>query len=245
MKQYLFAAFVALALLGSASAAGGNYDLMSARSDLSNQASLQRGAKLFVNYCLSCHSASFMRYNRMAEDLGLTEEQLISNLMFASDKSGSTMTVAMNEKDANKWFGVVPPDLSVIARSRGPDWLYSYFMTFYRDDARPFGVNNLVFPSVGMPHVMERLQGVQRLRELKEDEVRSRDPKRELVLESEGSRSPGKFSKDMRDLTNFLIYVGEPVKLERYGLGIKVILFLLVLTFLTRALYKEYWKDVH
>jgi ubiquinol-cytochrome c reductase cytochrome c1 subunit len=243
-------AVVTVALPCLAIAAGGGYKVEPANVNLEDRASLQRGAKLFVNYCLSCHSASFMRYGRMGEDLGLDKEQLANNLMLASDKVGSGMHIAMQPDDASKWFGVVPPDLSVIARSRGPDWLYTYLMSFYKDDSRPFGVNNLMFPSVGMPHVMERLQGLRRLRDIGVDadgepKARGTNPLRELVTDSEGTRSAGKFSKDTRDLVGFLTYLGEPAKLERYDLGMKVLIFLLILTFLCRALYKEYWKDVH
>ena len=190
IAKQIFAVVIASALPLLGLAAGSAYQPQSANVDLSDQRSLQRGAKLFVNYCLSCHSANFMRFNRMGADLGLTDEQVSSNLMFTATKLGSTMGVAMSSEDAERWFGVVPPDLSVISRSRGPDWLYSYLMSFYRDENRPFGVNNLMFPSVGMPHVMERMQGLQALRSLGEDEQRSSDPSRELVQVTEGSRSP-------------------------------------------------------
>lgn len=232
-------------LSAAVQAASGGYAPVSASGDLGDEASLQRGAKTFVNYCLSCHAASYMRYNRLGEDLGLTEEQVINNLMFATEKVGNTMTVSMSSADAQSWFGVAPPDLTVVARSRGSDWLYTYLMTFYRDESRPMGVNNLMFPAVGMPHVMENMQGIQTLKTLGEGEHASSNPLKMLELAEPGSRSPAAFSKDMRDLVNYLTYMGEPAKLERYSLGVKVILFLLVLTFLTRSLYKEYWKDVH
>jgi ubiquinol-cytochrome c reductase cytochrome c1 subunit len=245
LRALPIAVLVSVLTPGVSSAAGGGIQPVTARTDLSDQASLQRGAKLFVNYCVSCHSAEFMRYARMGEDLGLTEDQVTKNLMFASDKIGSTMTVAFADKDAEEWFGVTPPDLSVISRAKGKDWLYTYLMTFYRDDSRPFGVNNLMFPSVGMPHVFESLQGVQRLREFAEGEVVPSNPLKRLEIETSGSRSPGQFSKDMRDLVNFLVYLGEPAKLERYDLGVKVIIFLLIFLWAARALKKEYWKDVH
>jgi ubiquinol-cytochrome c reductase cytochrome c1 subunit len=242
MLRGIVTVFACLATV-SALAAGGGYKPVSAKVNLDDQASLQRGAKLFVNYCLSCHSANFMRYNRVGADLDLTDEQVIDNLMFASDKIGNTMGISMASSDAESWFGVLPPDLSVVSRSRGPDWLYTYLMTFYRDESRPFGVNNLMFPSVGMPHVFERLQGIQQLKA--GDTHGSTNPLDALELAEPGSRSAAKFSKDMRDLVNYLVYLGEPAKLERYDLGMKVIAFLLLLTFLTRALYKEYWRDVH
>ncbi|MEM7504757.1 MAG: cytochrome c1 [Pseudomonadota bacterium] len=229
----------------SAYGAGGGYKPVSARINLDDQSSLQRGAKLFMNYCLSCHSAHFMRYERMGDDLGLTIEQVTDNLMFTTDKIGSTMQVAFSTEDAERWFGVVPPDLSVVARSRGPDWLYTYLMTFYKDPSRPFGVNNLMFPAVGMPHVFEATQGVQVLKPVAEGEAAPTNPIDALEIATPGSRSAGQFSKDMRDLVAYLVYMGEPAKLERYDLGVKVIAFLLVFFFVARALKKEYWKDVH
>jgi ubiquinol-cytochrome c reductase cytochrome c1 subunit len=229
----------------AALAAGGGYQTVSVRVDLDDRKSLQRGARTFINYCLSCHSAAFMRYNRMGDDLGLTEAQVTENLMFTTDKVGNTMDVAFKSEDAQTWFGVIPPDLSVIARARGEDWLYTYLMTFYKDESRPFGVNNLMFPAVGMPHVFESLQGIQRLKPLAEGAHPPSNPLRALEIETPGSRSSGQFSKDMRDLVAFLVYMGEPAKLERYDLGMKVILFLLIFLWAARALKKEYWKDVH
>lgn len=246
MSRPLVALTLAVLLLpGShALAATAGYQPADAQVDLDDRASLQRGARTFVNYCLSCHAASFMRYSRLAEDLQLDETQVIDNLMFATDKIGDQMKVAMPAADAEQWFGVVPPDLSVIARARGPDWLYTYLMTFYRDDSRPFGMNNLMFPLVAMPHVLETMQGVQELRE-GNGAAAGGDPIAALQVVQPGTRNPAQFSKDMRDLVSFLTYLGEPAKLQRYDLGMKVILFLLVFTLLARALYKEYWKDVH
>ena len=239
-------AILAIALLPTiASAAGDGYKPVSAHVGLSDSASLQRGAKLFVNYCLSCHSAEFQRYARLGEDLGIPEADVKANLMFATQKIGNTMEVAFADSDAQEWFGVVPPDLSVIARARGEDWIYTYLMSFYKDTSRPFGVNNLMFPSVGMPHVFEGLQGVQVLKQLPEGAHAPTNPLHALELESPGSRSAGQFSKDMRDLVNYLVYMGEPAKLERYDLGMKVVLFLVIFFFALRALKKEYWKDIH
>ncbi len=161
MKKLIVAFLLATApLLGLA--AGGGVHLDEADIDVSDQASLQRGAKFFVNYCLSCHSAKFQRYNRLARDLGLTEDEVKDNLMFTTDKIGDTMTIAMTDANAEAWFGVVPPDLSLIARARGVDYIYTYLRSFYVDEARPFGVNNVVFKDVGMPHVMWELQGMQK-----------------------------------------------------------------------------------
>ena len=155
------AGLVALVLAGGARAAGGEISLLEAKVELGDRASLQRGAKLFVNYCAGCHSAEFVRYSRMGRDLGLTEEQVRANLMFASDKPGDPILATLGAEDANAWFGVVPPDLSLTSRARGADWIYTYLMTFYRDENRPFGANNLVYPDVAMPHALVDLQGVQ------------------------------------------------------------------------------------
>ena len=229
-------------------AGGSDVPLMSANVDLDDVASLQRGAKLFVNYCLSCHSAKYMRYNRMAEDLSLTEDQLKQNLMFAADKVGDTMSVAIQPDDAEKWFGTAPPDLSVITRSRSPDWVYTFLLSFYedKDPARMFGVNNIVFEATAMPAVLSSLQGVQ---ELVEEEVSDghggTTVKKVLHLKEAGSMNPAQFRRAMRDLVNFLTYVGEPAKLVRYQIGTWVLLFLAVLFAITFSLYKEYWRDVH
>ena len=217
MKKLILAFLLAAApVLGMA--AGGGVDLDDADIDLSDNESLQRGAKLFMNYCLSCHSAKYQRYNRMARDLGMTEEEVKANLMFITDKIGDTMEIAMDPNDAAEWFGTAPPDLSVITRARGVDWVYTYLRSFEPDDARPFGVNNKVFPDVGMPHVLWKLQ-------------------KEQTVE--------KFDSDMRDLTAFMAYVGEPIALERKRIGTYVLIFIAIFFVLSYLLKKEYWKDVH
>ncbi|MDF1529541.1 MAG: cytochrome c1, partial [Sedimenticola sp.] len=226
MKKLIVALLLAVApVLGLA--AGGGIHLDDADIDVSDQASLQRGAKYFVNYCLSCHSAKFQRYNRMARDLGLTEDEVKENLMFTSDKIGDTMQIAMDPANALAWFGVVPPDLSLIARARGVDYIYTYLRGFYVDESRPFGVNNRVFPDVGMPHVMWELQGMQKA---VYEEVDGQKVVKELVP-VEGAAGKGKMSAEefdgaMRDLTAFLSYVAEPIQLERKRLGIWVLLFI-------------------
>lgn len=245
MKKLIVAFLLAAApLLGLA--AGDGVHLDDADIDVSDQASLQRGAKFFVNYCLSCHSAKFQRYNRMARDLGLTEEEVKENLMFTTDKIGDTMTIAMTDANAEAWFGVVPPDLSLIARARGVDYIYTYLRSFYVDEARPFGVNNVVFKDVGMPHVMWELQGMQKA---VFEEVDGQQVVKELVpvegAAGKGKLSPEEFDGAMRDLTAFLSYVAEPVQLERKRLGTWVLLFLAVFFVLSYLLKKEYWKDVH
>ncbi len=225
--------------------------------DLNNKASLQNGAKLFVNYCLSCHSAKAMRYNRMAKDLGMTENQVVDNLIFTADyskkpqgepnKVGSLMEVAMRINDAKQWFGTKIPDLSVVARARGADWLYTYLRTFYLDESRPFGVNNQRFPNVGMPHVLWELEG---LKKPVYESHKGEDGKEHRVISGFETVVPGKMSKvefdnAMRDLVNYMVYMGEPALLERKTIGVWVMLFLVLFFFVSYALKKEYWKDVH
>ncbi|EGV51196.1 cytochrome c1 [Candidatus Endoriftia persephone] len=246
MKKLFFAFLLAAApLMGFAS--GGGVHLDDADIDLSDEASLQRGAKYFVNYCLSCHSAKFQRYNRMARDLGLTEEEVKQNLMFTTDKIGNTMTIAMPQEQAEAWFGTAPPDLSVIARARGVDWLYTYFRSFYVDESRPFGVNNIVFPDVGMPHVLWELQGPQKAVFRTEQDAAGNEThvfdKFEQI--APGKLSPGEYDDVARDLTAFLSYVGEPIQMKRKSMGIWVLLFIAAFFGLAYMLKKEYWKDVH
>ncbi len=228
-------------------AAGGGVHLDKADVDLHNKASLQNGARLFVNYCLSCHSAAYMRYSRMGQDLGLSDEQVIDNLMFAADKVGETMTVAMPEKDAKKWFGTKIPDLTVVARARGADWLYTYMRTFYLDPSRPWGVNNSTFKDVGMPHVLWDLEGLkQPVFETYKDHD-GNDAKRIVGFEmvQPGKMSPAEYDNAVRDLVNFMVYMGEPAKLSRYSIGVWVLLFLALLFVVSYAMKKEFWKDIH
>jgi ubiquinol-cytochrome c reductase cytochrome c1 subunit len=211
--------------------------------DLNDQASLQRGARTFVNYCLSCHSAAYMRYDRMGADLGISDSFVEDNLMFASDKVGSLMEVAMPAADAAQWFGVAPPDLTLITRARTPEWVYNYLRSFYRDTKTANGWNNLLFPNVAMPHALYRLQGTQRaIFETKGD---GGQEFKGFELEQPGSMSKEEYDEAMRDLTNFLVYLGEPAKLVRYRLGVFVLIFLAVLLVFVYLLKKEYWKDVH
>lgn len=228
-------------------AAGGHIELQSVDIDLDNKPSLQRGAKYFVNYCLSCHSAKQLRYSRMADDLEIPRVLVEQNLMFSGEKIFDGMTVAMRPGDAKKWFGVAPPDLSLIARSRGSDWLYTYLKSFYVDAERPFGVDNLIFPKVGMPHVLADLQGTQKavFSEHKDKEGTVRQKFEGFELAEEGRLSPKEYDKAVVDLVNFMTYMAEPAKLERERLGSKVILFLIFLTVIFYFLKKEYWKDIH
>lgn len=237
--------------------AGAGVPLERAHVDLSDTASLQRGARTFVNHCLSCHGAKFMRYNRMGKDLGISDELLAQNLLFASDKVGDTMHVAMRKDDGEKWFGAPPPDLSVVARSRGADWIYTYLLSFYVDTSptRPFGVNNLVFAGAAMPHVLAELQGIQVLKEatsgegdhgeLDAHDTHAASIQEQLELKTPGSLNPAQYRKMIRDLVNFLVYVGEPAQLVRYRIGFWVLFVLAILIVLSRGLYKQYWKDVH
>ena len=241
MKKLFFAFLLAAApVLGFA--AGGGAHLDDADIDVSDQESLQRGARIFVNYCLSCHSAQYQRYNRTARDLGLTEDEVKENLMFTTDKIGDTMTIAMKPVDAAAWFGVAPPDLSVIARARGVDWLYTYLRSFYIDEARPFGVNNIVFPDVGMPHVLWELQGMQKAVFAEEDGQKVFNKFEQVTP---GTMSAAEFDGAMLDLTAFLSYIGEPIQTERKRIGMWVLSFIAVFFVLAYLLKKEYWKDVH
>lgn len=232
---------------GLVQAAAPTVPLQRAGNELGDVHSLQRGARLFVNYCLSCHSASAMRFSRIAQDLGLSDEAVMENLAFTAERVGDTMDIAMTREDGEAWFGVAPPDLSVVARARGVDWLYTYLLTFYLDPAKPTGVNNQVFPDVAMPHVLGHLQGWQRAvyrTELSEDGSERKVVER-LETTRAGQLSAAEYEQSVRDLVNFLDYLGEPAKLVRYRLGFWVIGFLLVLAVITYLLKREYWRDVH
>jgi len=238
--------FVVLPVIASA-AGGEGYSLDKAPIDLDSKASLQRGAKLFVNYCMGCHSAEYQRYNRMARDIGLTDEQVRENLIFTSAKVGDTMKNAMPKAEAKKWFGAAPPDLSVITRSRGADYIYTYLRTFYVDESRPWGVNNAVFPSVGMPHVLWQLQGLQKpvYETHKGPDGHEVHVLKDFELVKPGSLTPREFNDAMGDLVNFLTYIAEPIQSERKHIGIWVLLFLVVAFAVFYPLKKEYWKDIH
>jgi ubiquinol-cytochrome c reductase cytochrome c1 subunit len=236
-------AAIFLAMPVYANAAGGDVHLDKAPINLNNQESLQRGAKLFVNYCLNCHSANYMRYNRLT-DIGLSEEQIRVNLLFTADKVGDTMQVAMAKGDAKAWFGVVPPDLTVEARARTADWLYTYLRGFYRDDTRPTGWNNVAFPNVGMPHILWELQGQQ---VLKADEPLAAGGAQthHLVLDKPGSMAPAEYDLAIADLVNYMVYMAEPAQMDRKRLGVFVLLFLGLLFVVSYYLKKEFWKDIH
>jgi len=236
MKKFLLALlFVPVTLF----AAGGALELDKAPNVQGDQAALQNGAKVFVNYCLSCHGVSFVRYNRLTE-LGLSEQLIRENLMFTADKIGEPMRVAARPAEQKLWFGVTPPDLSLVARARaseegsGADWLYTYLRSFYRDDQRPTGWNNKVFANVGMPHALWELQGQQVLNKTTN----------ELELAVPGQLTPAEYDKQVTDLVGFLVWAGEPGAGFRKHLGFFVLAFLLVLFGVSYALKKAYWKDV-
>ena len=236
MKK-LFLALLCAPLL--AFAAGAELHLDKAPNKANDMAALQHGAKLFVNYCLNCHSASYLRYNRL-NDIGLTEEQIKGNLLFTAEKTGETMTIAMQRADAKAWFGAPPPDLTVIARARssefgsGADWLYTYLRGFYRDETRPTGWNNVVFANVGMPHVLWELQG---------EQVMGADHK--LQLAKPGKMKPAEYDAAVADLVAYLNWMGEPMAEFRKNLGVIVLIVLAVLFVFAYALKREYWKDIH
>ena len=239
MKKFLIALLFAPML---ALASGGNVHLDKWPGSVSDKAALQNGAKLFVNYCLNCHGASYMRYKNLV-DLGLTEQQVKDNLMFTSDKIGGLMAVAARADEQKLWFGATPPDLTIIARARGDagapgagaDWLYTYLRSFYRDANRPTGWNNVIFENVGMPHVLYGLQGQQVLNH----------ETHKLELAVPGQMAPAEFDKAVSDLVGFMVWMGEPQQEYRRTLGFFVLAFLAVLFVVADALKKEYWKDIH
>jgi ubiquinol-cytochrome c reductase cytochrome c1 subunit len=234
MKKLL--AILLFALPGFAFASGASIHLDSAPVNLHDKMSLQRGAQIFVNHCLNCHSAQYMRYARLT-DLGLTEAQIKANLLFTSDKVGDPMATTLATKDAKEWLGVNPPDLSLVARSRGADWLYTYMRSFYRDPAAKSGWNNTVFPNVGMPHVLWEYQGDQAF-------SAGEHGAGKLVLDRPGKLAPAEYDRYVGDLVNFLTYLGEPARTKRVQVGIVVMFFLAAFFVITLLLKNEYWKDV-
>ena len=236
MKKFLLALLFAPL---TALAAGTSVHLDKAPEVQGDRAALQNGARLFVNYCLNCHGMSFVRYNRLTE-LGLTEQQIKDNLMFTAEKIGEPMRIAARASEQKQWFGVTPPDLSLVARARasadgsGADWLYTYLRSFYQDEKRPTGWNNTLFANVGMPHVLWELQGVQDLNH----------ETQKLSISQSGQMTPGEFDKQIADLVGFLVWAGEPAAGFRKQLGFGVLAFLVILFGVSYALKKEYWRDV-
>jgi ubiquinol-cytochrome c reductase cytochrome c1 subunit len=241
-------AFVAalVALPGLALAAGSDLNLEKANNDIHNKASLQRGAKNFVNYCLGCHTAKYVRYNRVAADIGLTEQQMVENLLWSGESPHSTMVNGLQADEAKKWFGVAPPDLSLIARSKGPDYVYTFLKSFYADPAKANGTNNTILPGTAMPHVLWELQGTQEAVWEGHTDAQGNVQKhfKEFKLANPGKLTPEQYDEFVRDTVNFLEYIGEPVQAKRQSMGFVVIAFLVFFTLLAYALKKEYWKDV-
>jgi len=236
MKNLIKAFAFGLATLVSMSAlaASGGANLDHANNDLTDKESLKNGFKTYINYCLGCHQLGYQRYNRTFKDLGIEEADGVKNYMYTGEKTGDHITNTMPTKEAAKWFGTAPPDLTLEARLRSPDWIYTYLRSFYMDSNRPFGVNNKVFKDVGMPHVLQDLQGVS-----------SMDEDGNITPAMGGSLTTEEYDIVVRDLTNFLEYVGEPSKLEREAMGYNVLIFLFIFFILSYFLKKEYWKDVH
>ncbi len=252
MKKLILSFFAAFVFAGGAHAAGGDSIAWDKAPQKTNDlAALQNGAKLFVNYCLNCHSAAYMRYNRMT-DIGLTEKQIKENLLFTTDKVGDTMKAAIDPKQAKEWFGGNPPDLTMIARSRaavgqgtGPDYLYTYLRTYYRDETKATGWNNMAFPSVGMPHVLWELQGERRpIFETKMDHGHSVKMLKGWEQITPGKLTPLQYEEAMGDLVAYLQWMGEPVRNTRIRIGVWVLLFLGVFTIIAWRLNAAFWKDI-
>ena len=251
MKKILLSLFLSAGFAAYVQAAGGGIAWDKAPNKTNDMAALQNGAKIFVNNCLNCHSASFMRFNRL-KDIGLTEQQIKDNLLFTTDKVGETMKVAMDPKNAKDWFGGVPPDLTLIARSRadfgkgsGPDYLYTYLRTYYRDDTKASGWNNLAYPNVSMPHVLWELQGERRpIYGEAVDHGKTVPVLKGWEQVKPGSMTPLQFDQAMGDLVGYLQWMGEPAQNNRVQIGVWVLLFLLLLTFFAWRLNAAFWKDV-
>jgi ubiquinol-cytochrome c reductase cytochrome c1 subunit len=239
------AVFAGAILLSFSAMAASGGPVQQAGTDLGDQGSLQRGAQLYMNYCSACHSLKYMRYSRLAEDLGLTEDEVMNNLNFTGAKFGEQILAAMPAEGAAGWCGTVPPDLSVTSRVRGGDWIYSYLKSFYIDESRPLGWNNTVFPNASMPNVLWEMQGVQRPVHGDRDPATGESTIAGLELSTPGTQDSMAFDQTARDITAFLEYVGEPAALKRQSIGVWVMLFLALLTFLAWLLKKEYWRDVH
>ena len=247
MSKHILILILGAIFMGDGLAAGGTgVHLDHAAIDISNKASLQRGAKYYVNYCLSCHSAKYSRYKRVGDDLDLTTLQVEDNFIFTDNKVRDHMVVALRVRDANTWFGTMPPDLSLIARAKGADWVYTYLRTFYLDETRPMGVNNLVLPNASMPHVLWELQGWQKaVYKPGETDAAGTPILDRLELVEPGKLTPEEFDKAVLDLVNFLVYLSEPAQLKRQQIGLWVLAFLLLFFIVAYLLKKEFWKDVH
>ena len=240
MKKLLQSCLLMMMPLGVFAAGGMALD--SADYDLSDKDSLENGAHLYVQYCLGCHSTKYIRYLNLADDFGIEQQEILEKVAPEGAGIYDKMLTAMNQHDAKKWFGTPPPDLSLIARSRGADWIYSYLKGFYADPKKPLGVNNTIYPDVGMPNPLWKLQGKQTpvYKTVDGHEVIT-----ELVLEKPGTMSAEEFDKSVNDIVNFLVYAGEPMQLERVSMGKYVLFFILLFGVIAYLLKKEYWKDIH
>lgn len=233
-KQIVALIFAALPMFGFAAA--GDYPMEKVKTDLRDKAAMQDGLKTFVNYCMGCHGAKFQRYERVANDLGISEEQMMENIVFTNARIGDHMQSAMTDAQAKQWFGVVPPDLTLVARVRGTEWLYNYMLTFHEDLSRPFGANNKVFKDVGMPNVLVGLQG---------NQVCANEDCTELTIEpGTGTMNPEEFKETVKNLVTFLEYSANPVKLKSQRIGTYVLIFLAIFFVFAYLLKREYWKDV-
>lgn len=245
MMRRIMLVLAAVLIAPAAWAVGGGHVPYDFEPSLGNEASLQRGAKLFMNYCTGCHSLNYLRYSRLTDDLGIPAEVVEKNLILGDTKIQGRIGLGLPERSAD-WFGKAPPDLTLVARSRGPSWIYSFLRTFYVDDSSNTGVNNLVLENTAMPHVLAPLQGYHRKVEPEHGDEGGHGngtPRFERIRK--GSMSPAEYEQAVADITNFLVYAGEPAKMVRYGLGFKVILFLLVFTVVAWFLKREFWRDVH
>ena len=248
MKKLAITLYLAVLLLPFSSltvSASAGVGVEHSGANIEDTASLQRGAKWYVNYCMGCHSLSYMRYNRLAEDLDLSEDMVMQNMVFSTAKFAETMDIAMHPDHAKSWFGKTPPDLSLIGRSRGADWLYSYLLGFYQDENGQW--NNTLLPNASMPHVLWTLQGIQT--PVYRQETSAGGFTHEVIdhfeLTTPGIQSPHEYEETARDIAAFLDYAGEPAKLKRKGVGVWVILFLVLFTLVAYLLKAEYWRDVH
>lgn len=260
MKKLLATIALAVAPVLSFASGGHSVELEHMSPDLHDKASLQRGLQTFSNYCMGCHDAGYARFERAANDLGIPADLFTENLLPAGNKIGDLMANAMDSKDAKAWFGAPPPDLTLEARLRGADWIYSYLQAFYEDDTRPWGVNNTVFPNVGMPNVLEALQGVRHktctqapahdehgkpLFDTLTGNALTEEKCDVVAQKTEGQLSEDEFEQVVYDLTNFLVYMGEPSRLESESLGLKVLLFIVLFGIFAYLLNKEYWREIH
>ena len=245
LVTYLFFAVLLLPVASFTVTASGGTGVEHSGVNIEDTGSLQRGAKWYVNYCLGCHTISYMRYNRLAEDLDLSEDMVMQNLVNGDSKFGETMDISMDPDQAQAWFGKTPPDLSLIGRSRGADWVYSYLLGFYKDETGAW--NNTLLPNAAMPHVLWRLQGIQT--PIYRQETSEGGNTHEIIdhfeLTTPGTQSPQEYEETVRDIAAFLDYAGEPAKLKRKSIGVWVILFLALFTVIAYLLKVEYWRDVH